>query len=71
MTPEQKAWLDAHPKHQPIGKLGGLAVYTHRGTLKADGTFVPAHVSRVSSADGAFGVGIKEVREPGQVRGPH
>lgn len=70
MTPKQKAWLDAHPEHQPIGQAGGLAVYTQRGTLKADGTFVPATVARVSSADGAFGVGVREVREPGRVKGP-
>ena len=66
MTNEQKKWLDEHPDYEPVGVTGGFGGHQKRGTLKPDGTFVPAsvHPIQAGQTDGAFPVGQRVVREP-------
>lgn len=63
MTNEQHAWLQAHPDYTMIGAVGGRVRYAKRGTLKKDGTFVPATRSAplIDTRDGGFGVGVREI----------
>jgi hypothetical protein len=71
LTEAQKAWLEANPDYRPIGVAPGMARWTGRGTLKADGTFVAATrrdpVPEVADTSGAFGVGKLTMQaEPGR-----
>jgi hypothetical protein len=68
MTSEQKKWLDANPEYQPIGQPGGNVRLVERGTLKADGTFVPvSHKNPLPQpGDSGFGVAKRQVFQPGQ-----
>lgn len=69
MTSEQKAWLDANPDYQPIGHPGGNVRWVQRGTLKADGTFLPMSRKNQLPQPGdrtGFGVGKRETFQPGQ-----
>lgn len=67
MTEAQIKWLKEHPDYEPVGvsgvtQTGGTAQAGHRrrGTLDADGIFVPASTSApVHSHGGAFPVGVR------------
>lgn len=59
MTNEQIAWLAKNPTYRPLGTTGGFHIFTKRGTLKPDGTFVAATKrTPLDETGGAFGVGI-------------
>jgi hypothetical protein len=72
MTNEQHAWLQAHPEYTMIGAIGGNMRYVKRGTLKKDGTFVAVTRSAplIDTRDGGFGVGVREIVEPGRMPDP-
>lgn len=61
-TPAQSAWLKAHPGYMRTSHA--RAKFEQRGTLHADGTFVPA-TGRNPAMDGggAFAVGIPVKRK--------
>lgn len=69
MTQEQKAWLAANPTYEPVGASGltqtgatAEAGHRKRGTILADGTFVPATKENpIHNRDGAFPVGVRAV----------
>ena len=59
-TPEQQAWMKAHPGYVRTSHTRGK--FTKRGTLRPDGTFVPvADGSPVIDGNGSFGVGVPAV----------
>jgi hypothetical protein len=56
-TQAQHSWMSAHPtyrrtSHSPLGR------FTFRGTLTADGDFIPENKMPVMDGAGSFGVGI-------------
>ena len=56
-TAEQAAWLAAHPHYVRTSHLRVRCQM--RGTLQADGTFVPEdHGAPVVDGGGSFGVGV-------------
>jgi hypothetical protein len=59
MTAAQKNWLDTHPEYRPFGIVGGRTRYKSTGTLRPDGTFIPAsRRAPIFEENGHFGVGI-------------
>lgn len=59
MTSEQIEWLGKNPNCRPIGATGGFSIFTKRGTLRPDGTFVPAtKTTPIDETGGSFGVGV-------------
>lgn len=71
MSPEQREWLQKNPAYEPLGRVGGFIAYERRGTLRVTGVFIPlGPKTPIKTTDGAFGVGIRVVRTPGQVPDP-
>ena len=71
MTSEQRRWLEKHPSYSPLGVPGGMVVYMKRGMLHPDGRFeLGITTKRPTDSMEAFPVGIREVRQPGQVIDP-
>lgn len=71
MTPEQKKWMDEHPDYHMLGQAGGNVRYRRRGTLLPDGTFEPvAPNKRPGYAPNSFGVGVREIVDPGKMPNP-
>jgi hypothetical protein len=60
MTDAQRAWLEANPNYQSIGKPFPGVKFVACGTLYADGRFDPmAPMKAIKIEPGSFGVGIK------------
>lgn len=72
MTSEQRAWLEKHRNYSPLGVPGGMVVYMKQGMLHANGKFELGRTVRDPAKDpaGAFPVGIREVRGPGELVDP-
>ena len=71
MTSEQRAWLEKHPTYSPLGVPGGMIVYMKTGLLHPSGKFeLGRTVLKPGDSMFAFPVGIREVRQPGQLVDP-
>lgn len=59
MTPQQRKWLDEHPKHEPVHFLGYVTMYgwTDDAWLLNDGTELPEAPNRLPYMFGAFSSG--------------
>lgn len=55
-TPEQQAWMKAHPEYARTSHVRGR--FTNKGTLRPDGTFLSQDKSPVLHGNGHFGVGV-------------
>ena len=71
MTSEQRSWLEKHPNYSPLGIPGGMVVYMKQGMLHPDGKFELGRTKpKPTDSFGTFAVGIRELRQPGQLQDP-
>ena len=57
LTKAQIDWLKAHPGYARMGHVAHRVRFQKKGTLRADGTFVPA-AGKTPVTDGAGSVGV-------------